>query len=626
LIRLKNIAKSFPESTLFENVDLSVKRGMRAGLVGPNGTGKTTLLRIMLGLESADQGTVQKDKGITIGYLAQDIIVGTNKSILEEVLGGYPEVRQLESQMLSLSVQIGENPADNTLLNKLGEVQLKFEALGGWSLEDRAKKILGGLGFMENQFSDPLENFSGGYRMRVALAAILLQEPDILFLDEPTNHLDLEATIWLESFLAEWRGGLVMISHDRSFLDRSVNFIVEINRGLVLLYTGNYSAYVETKKLRLEQQRASYINQQKYITQTEQFIERFRYKNTKATQVQSRIKMLEKLEKIMPPDEGISSMQVKIPQPQRSPLKLSVLENVKKAYGDLTVFENLNLTVERGEKIGLAGHNGAGKSTLLKMLAEVEQVTAGKLKTAAAVQIGYFAQHQLETLDPKKTVYESIQVVSPGWSISQIRSYLGGFLFSGDEVEKKVRVLSGGEKSRLALARMLVNPAHLLLLDEPTNHLDMVSRNVVESALKSFAGAIVCISHDRHFMNTVTSKICEVGGGKIRLYDGNYDYFSWKKGQENSKEKNSTRKPQAPKKKKNYKEQKKIKNRLTWIKKRFDEIEVELEQSRRVLNNSENASNYEKIQKTMESMNLLENEYLSLIENQEKLQTELKSD
>lgn len=625
MIRLKNISKSFPESTLFENVNLSIKKGMRAGLVGPNGTGKTTLLRLMLGLEAPDEGAVQKEKSISIGYLAQDIIVGTSKSILEEVLGGYPQVRQLESEMLSLSALIGENPDDNQLLNKLGDVQLKFEALGGWSLEDRAKKILSGLGFREIQFSDPLEIFSGGYRMRVALAAILLQQPHILFLDEPTNHLDLEATLWLESFLADWKGGLVMISHDRSFLDMAVNFIIEIERGRVLLYTGNYSAYQETKRQRLEQQRAAYINQQKYITQTKGFIERFRYKSTKATQVQSRIKMLEKLEKILPPDERVSSMQVNIPQPQRSPLKVSVMQNVKKTYGELTVFEDLNLIIERHEKIGLAGHNGAGKSTLLKMLAGVEAATGGSIMTPSTVQVGYFAQHQLETLDPQKNVYESIQAVSPGWSISQIRSYLGGFLFSGDEVEKKVKVLSGGEKSRLALARMLVIPVHLLLLDEPTNHLDMVSRNVVESILKSFTGAIVCISHDRHFLNAVTSKIIEVGDRNIRLYTGNYDYYSWKKDQENSKKKNVSEKPRSPQKKKNYKEQKKIKNRLTWIKKRFNEIEITLEQSRRVLNDPDNTSNYEKIQKTMESMTVMENEYLSLIESQEKIEIELKN-
>ena len=340
---------------------------MRAGLVGPNGSGKTTLLRIMLQKEPPDSGKVQIDKSITIGYLAQDIVVGTGLSILEEVLRAYPEVREIEGKMLELSNTIADNPEKIELVNKLGEVQSRFEALGGWTLEEKAKKILRGLGFSEEKFSDSMDVFSGGWRMRVALASILLQEPDILFLDEPTNHLDLEATIWLESFLSEWRGAIVMISHDRAFLDRSVNHILEIDLKKITLYHGNYSKYKEDKAVRLEQHRNAYQNQQKQIKDTERFIERFRYKNTKATQVQSRIKMLERMDKIAEPTEDNQSINLLLPQPSRPPLNVASCRNVTKHYGDIEVFNNMDLVIERGNKVGLVGHNGAGKSTLLKM-------------------------------------------------------------------------------------------------------------------------------------------------------------------------------------------------------------------------------------------------------------------
>ena len=483
---------------------------MRAGLVGPNGSGKTTLLRIMLGKETPDSGGVQKDKAITIGYLAQDIVAGSDQSILEEVLAAYPEVREIEGKMLSLSHAIATDPENLALVNELGEAQNRFEALGGWTLEEKAKKILGGLGFSDEKFTEPMDAFSGGWRMRVALASILLQEPDILFLDEPTNHLDLEATIWLESFLAEWKGGMVMISHDREFLDRSINHILEIDLKKVTLYHGNYSTYKEDKALRMEQHQNAYRNQQKRIKDTERFIERFRYKNTKATQVQSRVKMLEKMEKIEAPTVDNRSVNMILPQPSRPPLNVASFRNVTKHYGDIEVFNDMELVIERGQKIGLVGHNGAGKSTLLKMLAGVESVTSGAVRIGRNVDQAYYAQHQLETLDPNDTVFESIQKVSPGWSETEIRTYLGSFMFTGDEIEKYIKVLSGGEKARVAMARMLVEPSHLLLLDEPTNHLDIVTRNVVETALKQFTGSIVCISHDRHFLNNITLSLIHI--------------------------------------------------------------------------------------------------------------------
>ena len=619
MIRLESLSKSYPDCELFSNVNIFLKRGMRAGLVGPNGSGKTTLLRIMLGKETPDSGGVQKDKAITIGYLAQDIVAGSDQSILEEVLAAYPEVREIEGKILTLSHAIADDPENVALVNELGEAQNRFEALGGWTLEEKAKKILGGLGFSDDKFTEPMDVFSGGWRMRVALASILLQEPDILFLDEPTNHLDLEATIWLESFLAEWKGGMVMISHDREFLDRSVNHILEIDLKKVTLYHGNYSTYKEDKALRMEQHQNAYRNQQKQIKDTERFIERFRYKNTKATQVQSRVKMLEKMEKIEEPTEDNRSVNMILPQPSRPPLNVASCRNVTKHYGDIEVFNDMELVIERGQKIGLVGHNGAGKSTLLKMLAGVESVTSGAVRIGGNVDRAYYAQHQLETLDPNDTVFESIQKVSPGWSETEMRTYLGSFMFTGDEIEKYIKVLSGGEKARVAMARMLVEPSHLLLLDEPTNHLDMVTRNVVETALKQFTGAIICISHDRHFLNNVTNLTIQVGGGGIRTFEGNYEYYEWKKREEKSAEPIETKVKSESKGKSDYKERKKIRNRLAWIEKRFKSIESELESQRAITQDPANGDNYELLQDAMDVMNQLESEYLELMEEQEAL-------
>lgn len=619
MIRLENLSKSFPDGDLFNNVNISIKHGMRIGLVGPNGSGKTTLLRIMLGKESPDSGNVQVDKATTIGYLAQDIVAGTGRSILEEVLVAYPEVRELEGQILVLSEAISKDHGNMNLVNKLGDVQHRFEALGGWNLEDKAKKILSGLGFDDEKFTEPMDVFSGGWRMRVALASILLQEPDVLFLDEPTNHLDLEATIWLESFLSKWKGGMVMISHDRAFLDRSINNILEIDLKKITLYHGNYTKYTEEKSLRLEQHKNAYRNQQKQIKDTERFIERFRSKNTKATQVQSRVKMLDKLEKIEAPTEQNHAMNLRLPQPNRSPLNVASCRNVTKHYENIEVFNNLDMVVERGQKIGLVGHNGAGKSTLLKMLAGVEAVTSGAVRIGSSVDSAYYAQHQLEILNPNETVFESIQKVSQGWSETEMRTYLGSFMFSGDEIEKYVKVLSGGEKARVALARMLVAPSHILLLDEPTNHLDMITRNVVERALIQFSGSIVCISHDRHFLNKVTNLTCEVGGGGIRLFEGNYEYYEWKKREETQRNTKTSKVKIESIKKTGYKEQKKIRNRLTWIEKRFTIIENEIEKERALTNNPDYEDKYEILEGALNNMNTLEKEYLELMEEQEKL-------
>ena len=618
MIHLESVSKSYPNGNLFSNVNISIKKGMRAGLVGPNGSGKTTLLRIMLGEEGTDSGNIQKEKNITIGYLEQEILTGTGRSILEEVLASSPEAIETEKRMISLSNKINDDPENTVLINKLGDIQNKYDSLGGWELENNAKKILGGLGFKEKKFTEPLESFSGGWRMRVALASILLKEPDVLFLDEPTNHLDLEAAIWLEKFLTEWKGSMVIISHDRTFLDRSVNHIIEIDLKQVTLYHGNYSNYIKEKSVRLEQHRNAYKNQQKQIKNTERFIERFRSKNTKAAQVQSRVKKLNKMEMVEEPNEDRSVINLLIPQPKRLPLKVASFIDVNKRYGNTEVFNELNLLVERGQKIGLVGHNGAGKSTLLKMLAGVERPTGGNIQLGENIVIGYYAQHQLEILNPNETVFDSLKKVAVGWSETEARTYLGSFMFSGDEIEKFVKVLSGGEKARLALARMLVSPAHLILLDEPTNHLDMVSRNIVEKSLAEFEGSIVCISHDRHFLNEVTNITCEIGSGTIRVFEGNYDYYEWK-----NKNKNIIKDTSEDNKKKNkksdYKEAKRLHNRKAWIEKRFSKIEKSISALQETVNDPINISNYELLKNRLDEVDKLENEYFELVEEKESL-------
>jgi ATP-binding cassette subfamily F protein 3 len=619
MIQIESIHKEYPDKILFKNVTFKLTDGMRVGVVGPNGAGKTTLLKIMLGVENVDSGTVHIGKSVSIGYLQQEIVVGSEKSILEEVLSSFPEVSTLEKKIHDITVALLDSPSDKLLLKKLSLLQEEFERLNGWELENKAKKILGGLGFSEEQSFQPFQSFSGGWRMRVQLAGILLKNPNYLFLDEPTNHLDLEATIWLEKFLSKWRGGLVMISHDRQFLDASVNNILELEQGNAKLYSGNYQKYLNDKKELIVLQEAMAKNQQKKIAQTEEFIDRFRYKSSKAKQVQSRVKQLEKMDVIEAPTYKTGNMTLNIPQPERGPLKVVELKSIAKQFGDNIVFKNINLLVERGDKIGLVGINGAGKTTLLKMLAQVEKQTAGDLNFGPNILVHYFAQHQLEILDADSTVYEIIASESGSWTETQIRSYLGSFLFSGDSITKLVKVLSGGEKSRLALARLLITPAHLLLLDEPTNHLDMQSRDVIENALKNYQGSLVCISHDRHFMNEVTNKTIEVKNKNIKLYLGNYDYYKWKT--EEAEQNIASEKTETiidKKKNVDYKKKKKITNRQTKIKQRLIQIELEIEECHNQKNDPNHFSNFELLQSISESESQLEQEYFDLLEEQEE--------
>ncbi|HLE43511.1 MAG TPA: ABC-F family ATP-binding cassette domain-containing protein, partial [Methylomirabilota bacterium] len=523
MIQLEAITKAYGGQTLFRELSWRITEGERIGLVGPNGAGKTTLCRILAGLEEPDAGRVTRDRTTTIGYLEQEVAAAHAGSVLGEALGGFTEVWYLERRMEEVAASLATAPSE-ALTARYGELQHRFEALGGYRLETEAKTILGGLGFREPDFHRPLAELSGGWRMRAALARLLLLRPSLLLLDEPTNHLDLEALAWLEDYLGRYEGAVVVVAHDRYFLNRMVTSIAELGPGGLALYPGGYDDYLVEREARRALREAQAKNQQKRVAEIERFIERFRYKATKARQVQSRVKMLDRMERIEVEAET-RQIRLSFPAPPRTGRRVIALRDVYKAYGDHVVYGGIDLEVERGERIALVGVNGAGKSTLLRILAGVLPFERGERVLGAHVAAHYYAQHQLDALDPRRTVLEELESVAPDAGQTRLRTILGAFLFTGDAVEKKIAVLSGGEKARVALAKMLVQPAPLLCLDEPTNHLDLASRERLEAALAAFPGTIVFISHDRYFINRLATRVVEVAGGRLASHLGNYDDY-----------------------------------------------------------------------------------------------------
>ena len=533
MITFNHIHKQFGGRVLFKDCSLQIGARDRIGLIGPNGSGKTTLFRMILGEESMDDGEILIAKGVKIGYLPQEVISFRGNTVLDEVLKSLTNITSLQDKMKILEEELSsiEDPKkQEKLAREYGKLQEHYTLLGGYGLEAEAKRILQGLGFMERDFNRFTDELSGGWLMRIALSKILFQSPDLLLLDEPTNHLDLASLIWLENFLVNYPGAIVIISHDRVFLNHLIDRIAEIEGEKIDLYYGDYDHYIEDKVGRREIIEATYKTQQKKIEQTERFIERFRAKNTKSSQVQSRIKMLEKIERIELPKDR-REIRFEFPAPKRSAHRVIEIKNLHKNYGETMVYHGIDLTLFRGDKVALVGPNGAGKSTLLKILAGVLDYEKGEVILGKDVTRAYFAQHQFDLLRPENTVYEELLSIATDESQTQLRTLLGAFLFSGDEIEKKISVLSGGEKSRLVLAKMLLKPANLLLLDEPTSHLDIASRNVLEMALKQFQGTICLITHDRHLINQIASKVIEIEQGIPMVYIGNYDDYLYKKQQ-----------------------------------------------------------------------------------------------
>jgi ATP-binding cassette subfamily F protein 3 len=534
MIQLSSAGKHFGSKTLFEDLNWVVGTRERVGLVGGNGTGKSTLLKILAGIETLDEGSRSAGKDITTGYLPQDGLTLSGRTLLEECLSVFGHLLEIEREMEALTHKMGELDPHGDEYKKVADryhrIETEFQRSDGYSLEAQVGAVLNGLGFSREDAARPVEEFSGGWQMRVGLAKLLLQKPNLLLLDEPTNHLDLEARNWLEQYLNDYPFAFVLVSHDRYFLDVTINRILEIWNRRAYFYPGNYDRYLGQKAERRAQLEASHRNQQEHVHHLETFINRFRYQATKARQVQSRIKELEKIERIELPDEE-KAIHFSFPQPRPSGRIVAELGNVAKNYGEKKVFDGVSFVLNRGDRVALVGVNGAGKSTLIKLLSGAEPVTKGELRLGHNVELDYFAQDQYKALDPDARLIDDLTSFAPTAvsNQTQLRTLLGSFLFSDDDVFKRIGVLSGGERNRYALARMLLRPANFLLLDEPTNHLDLRAKDVLLEALRKFTGTIVFVSHDRYFIDKLATRIFEIEGGKLQDYSGNYEDYLWQK-------------------------------------------------------------------------------------------------
>lgn len=523
MLQLREIDKYFADRRIFSSINWHIRPTDRIGLCGENGAGKTTLLKLLAGQVESDGGTLQIAKGTTFGYLPQDGLVHQGKPLFEETQSALAELQQIEKELHQLEGEVADS-ADEVALERYAQLQQEFERQGGYQMESEIGRVLLGLGFSSADFTKPCETFSGGWQMRIALAKLLLKRPNLLLLDEPTNHLDLPARDWLEDYLQSYPFAVVLVSHDRFFLDKVVSRIVEVWNGDLSEYPGNYSRYLTTRAERVAALKAAKQQQDDEVARIEAFISRFRYQANKASQVQSRVKQLEKIERINLPPER-KKIAFTFPAPPKGGRMAMELNAVSQHYGDLKVLQKIDVQVEQGERLALVGPNGAGKSTLMRLLAGTEEPIEGERKEGHNLALAYFAQDQAAELSPKHDVYAELSADAPYDMVPKLRNILGSFLFSGDDIEKSVKVLSGGERNRLALAKLLLRPANLLLLDEPTNHLDLQSKQVLLDSLKKYPGTIVFVSHDRYFVDQLASRVLEVGAGKVESYFGNYEDF-----------------------------------------------------------------------------------------------------
>ena len=593
MVSIQNLSMQFTGEDLFTDISFMIREKDRIGLVGKNGAGKTTLIRLLCGLEQPYKGDVIMSDDVSIGYLPQEKNVHSTKTVLDEAMTAFEEYYEIERQLAKLQDELSnredyESASYQRLCEKMSHLNERLAIMGGHSIEGEAEQILIGLGFDHNDMNRQMNEFSNGWQMRVELAKILLRKPKLLLLDEPTNHLDIESIQWLEGFLKNYYGSIFMVSHDRAFLDHITIRTIEISCGKIYDYKCSYSEFIERREERIDIQKAAYDNQQREIKEIEAFIERFRYKATKAKQVQSRVKQLEKMDVVQIDDQDKSAMHFKFPPAPHSGKVTLELNNVSKSYGEKNILNNISLLIPRGEKIAFVGRNGEGKSTLSKIIAGVLDYE-GEMKLGHEVQIGYYAQNQQDMLDPEKTVFETLDDVATGDMRVKVKSLLGAFLFSGEAIEKKVKVLSGGEKARLSLAKMLLFPTNLLILDEPTNHLDMLSKDILKSALLQFDGTLIIVSHDRDFLQGLTNKVYEFRKPNIKEYIGDiYDFLEEKKMKElddlNKKQKSqpitentvSQGKLDYELKKQNDREAKRIEREIKKLEEQIEAVENEL--------------------------------------------------
>lgn len=534
MIRLDNISKQNGHQILFIEASAALQRGEKVGLVGPNGAGKTTLFRMMTGRELPDEGAVSTDRGITIGYFSQDVGEMAGRSAAAEVMDGAGPVAAIAAELKAVEAEmVDPDNADrmDEILERYGDVQHRFEELDGYALEGRAREVLSGLGFSQEMMDGDVGALSGGWKMRVALARILLMKPDVMLLDEPSNHLDLESLIWLEQFLQAYDGALLMTSHDREFINRIINKVIEIDAGSLTTYSGDYDFYEQQRAMAEKQQQAQFERQQAMLAKEIKFIERFKARASHAAQVQSRVKKLDKIERVEPPRRRETIAFDFMPAP-RSGEDVVSLKNISKAYGSLRIYDGLDFSVRRKERWCVMGVNGAGKSTLLRLVTGTATPDAGSVQIGGSVKLGYFAQHTMELLDGERTVFQSLEDSFPQAGQGSLRALAGCFGFSGDDVEKRCRVLSGGEKSRLVMAKMLFDPPNFLVLDEPTNHLDMATKEMLIKALAQFDGTMLFVSHDRHFLAALSNRVLELTPDGVHQYGGGYTEYVAKLGRE----------------------------------------------------------------------------------------------
>jgi ATP-binding cassette subfamily F protein 3 len=532
MIQLSAAGKRFGHKLLFDELDWLITPQDRAGIVGANGTGKSTLLKVLAGIESLDYGSVSMTKGISAGYLPQDGLTLSGRGVFTECMSVFAGLQEMERELEALTHSMPdldpESPEYAAVADRFHRLDSEFRARDGYALEAQVGTVLNGLGFAKEDWTRRTEEFSGGWQMRIALAKLLLEQPNLLLLDEPTNHLDLEARNWLEDYLVSYPNAFVLISHDRYFMDVTVDRIVELWNKKAWFYPGNYEKYLQQKEERRANLEAAYRNQRERIEQLEAFISRFRYQATKAKQVQSRIKELDKIERIeVPPDE--QTIHFTFPQPKPGGRIVAEFQNVSKSYGAKHVFSGVEFIIERGDRVALVGVNGAGKSTLIKLLSGAEPLTSGEYKLGYNIGVDYFAQDQYKELDPEANLLEDLTEAAPRRTITELRTLLGCFLFSADDVFKRIGVLSGGERNRYALAKMLLAPSNFLLLDEPTNHLDIRAKDVLLEALSEFEGTVVFVSHDRYFIDKLATRVFEIGSGRVEVFPGNYEDYLWRK-------------------------------------------------------------------------------------------------